>query len=384
MSKATNPPGDAPGGADLGGGVGKERRLDIGGTPEAPTALLGVAALVGALAVAAGWYTIDALRTGLRGTDFDGWWVNAGAALLALASLVLALPLYRAFRHYAQVAPAVARGDVVTARIDRSESATQSWIALGYSMAQLIVVLGFQFLLANKYAVAKTFFFAPLMIKTFPLVLTAFWVNVETFLIAEVLVLIWGLVVALAMFAPGKAGKPLRFIATAYVDVFRAMPAVLVIYLVGFGLPLTGVPVLKDLPLTVYIITALTLTVGAYVAEIYRAGIQSIHWSQTAAARSLGLSHMQTLRFVVLPQGIRQIIPPLLNAFIALQKDTALVSVVGLIDSFNQSMIIAANYYNLSAVTTVAVLFILISIPQTRLVDKLVQRDRARMRAGGA
>ncbi|MDB6002566.1 MAG: Polar amino acid transporter permease [Rhizobacter sp.] len=214
--------------------------------------------------------------------------------------------------------------------------------------------------------------------------LKAFWVNVEIFLIAEVLVLDWGLVVALATFAPGAAGKPLRFIATANSDGFRSMPAVLVIYLVGFGIPLTGVPILKDLSLTTYVVIALTLTVGAYVAEIYRAGILSIHWSQTAAARSLGLSHMQTLRFVIVPQGIRQIIPPLLNAFIALQKDTALVNVVGVIDSFNQSMLIASNYYNLSAVTTVAVLFIAISIPQTRFVERMMRRDRARTRAGGA
>jgi polar amino acid transport system permease protein len=129
------------------------------------------------------------------------------------------------------------------------------------------------------------------------------------------------------------------------------------------------------------VVVALTLTVGAYVAEIYRAGIQSIHWSQTAAARSLGLSHMQSLRFVILPQGIRQIIPPLLNAFIALQKDTALVSVVGVVDSFNQSMLIATNHYNLSAVTSVAVLFIVITIPQSRFVEKMMQRDRARLRA---
>jgi polar amino acid transport system permease protein len=292
--------------------------------------------------------------------------------------------LARALRRCGEVRRAAARGDIVAARVARSAARDQSWIAIGYTMAQLIVVVALQFLLANNQAVAKTFFLAPLMVKTFPLVLKAFWLNVKIFLIAEVLVLVWGLVVALATLAPGPAGRPLRLIATAYVDVFRAMPAVVVIYLVGFGIPLTGVPLIKDLPVTTYVIIALTLTVGAYVAEIYRAGILGIHWSQAAAARSLGLSHMQTLRFVVVPQGVRQIIPPLLNAFIALQKDTALVSVVGVIDSFSQSMVLASNYYNLSAVTTVAVLFILISIPQTRLVERVMQRDRARMRAGGA
>ncbi|MCX7602355.1 MAG: ABC transporter permease subunit, partial [Meiothermus sp.] len=126
----------------------------------------------------------------------------------------------------------------------------------------------------------------------------------------------------------------------------------------------------------------LTLTYGAYMAEVYRAGLESIHPSQWAAARSLGLSYSQTLRFVVVPQAVRRIIPPLLNNFIGMQKDTALVNVVGVIDAFNQARIIASNDFNLSAVTTVAILFILITIPQTRLVDRLVERDRARFRQG--
>jgi len=360
------------------------RRLNIGGMPTAPMALWLTALAVVAVTVAGSWVTLAAARAALSANEFGGAWVDIAAGLLALASAWIIVPLVRAFRRCGEVRHAGTRKDMVAARVARSEARDQCWIAIGYAVTQLIVVLGFQFLLANNQMVAKTFFFAPLIWKTFPLVLKAFWINVEIFLIAEVLVLVWGLIVALATFAPGAAGKPLRFIATAYIDVFRSMPAVLVIYLVGFGIPLTGVPILKDLSLTTYVVIALTLTVGAYVAEIYRAGILSIHWSQTAAARSLGLSHMQTLRFVIVPQGIRQIIPPLLNAFIALQKDTALVNVVGVIDSFNQSMLIASNYYNLSAVTTVAILFIAISIPQTRFVERMMQRDRARMRAGGA
>lgn len=342
------------------------------------------ALVIVAATVAASLYTIFALKTGLRGTEFDGTWVDIGAVVLAGVSLLVLLPLIKAFAHCSEASAAGRQKDMVAARTSRSAALTRIWITLSYTLAQIIVVVGFQFLLANNYAVAKTFFLVPLIVKTFPVVLSAFWVNVKTFLIAEVFVLIWGLILAIAMLAPGAAGKPIRMLATAYVDIFRAVPAVLVIYLIGFGLPLTGVPFLKDLSLTTYVVIALTLTVGAYVAEIYRAGIQSIHWSQWAAARSLGLSHMQTLRFVVIPQGIRQIIPPLMNAFIALQKDTALVSVVGEIDAFNQSMILAANYYNLSAVTTVAILFIIISIPQTRFVERMVRKDRERMRAGGA
>jgi polar amino acid transport system permease protein len=360
------------------------RRLDIGGMPSAPWALFLFAALGVALTVASSWYTVGALRQVLLANELDGWWVPAGATLLGLVSAWIALPLYRAFKRCMQVRAAARRKDIVAARVARSQASVQSWIVLGYTLSQLICVLILQFLLANNQEVAKTFFFVPLIVNTFPLVLRAFWINVKIFLIAEVFVLVWGLVVALAMLAPGPAGKPLRILATAYVDTFRALPAVLVIYLVGFGLPLTGAPILKDLSLTTYVVIALTLTVGAYVAEIYRAGIQGIHWSQTAAARSLGLSYMQTLRFVVLPQGIRHIIPPLLNAFIALQKDTALVNVVGVVDSFNQSMVLASNYYNLSAATTVAILFIIISVPQVRLVERMAKRDRARMRASSS
>jgi polar amino acid transport system permease protein len=163
--------------------------------------------------------------------------------------------------------------------------------------------------------------------------------------------------------------------------VFRGIPAVINVYLIGFGLPLTGLPMVKDMSQESFAILALTLSNGAYVAEIYRAGIESIHWSQTAAARSLGLSYFQTLRYVVVPQGVRHIIPPLLNSFISLQKDTALVSVIGSIDAFNQAMIIASNRFNLSAVTTVAIIFVLITIPQARLVDRLVERHRRRMQA---
>ena len=150
----------------------------------------------------------------------------------------------------------------------------------------------------------------------------------------------------------------------------------------GFGLPLTGLPLIGNWPPEWYAILALTLTYGAYVAEVYRAGIESVHWSQVAAARSLGLSFFQTLRFVVVPQAVRRIIPPLLNDFISLQKDTALVNVIGAVDAFNQAKIVASNHFNLSSVTTVAFLFVLITIPQARFVDRLLEREARRTRAG--
>ena len=379
MSNATRQTGDA-----IPGPAGNGRRLKMGGMPRVPTSLLLASIVAVAVVVSGSWYTIAVMRAALLAAQFGGAWINPIAALLALLSVAIVLPLARAFRWSSRIRDAAARRDLAQARGARSGARDQCLITLGYALAQLVVIFVLQFFLVNHQAVAKTFFLVPLMVKTFPLVLAAFWMNVKISIVAEILVLIWGLIVALAMFAPGIAGKPVRLIATAYVDIFRAVPAVLVIYLVGFGIPLTGIPVLKDLSLTIFVVVALTLTVGAYVAEIYRAGILSIHWSQNAAARSLGLSHFQTLRFVIVPQGIRQIIPPLLNSFISLQKDTALVSVVGVIDSFNQSMLIASNYYNLSAVTTVALLFIVVSIPQTRFVERMMRRDRARMRAGEA
>ncbi|HXR94396.1 MAG TPA: amino acid ABC transporter permease [Rhizomicrobium sp.] len=357
------------------------RRLNIGGMPAAPTALFLTALVLAAAILAASLYTIEILRAALLQNGFAGWWVFGLSALLAIASFLIALPLARAFAGWRDARHAVKRNDMVAPRAARAQAQARCWIALGAVFAQFVVVLLAQFLLANNQAVARTFFFVPLMADTFPLVLKAFWINVEIFTVTEILVLVWGLVVALAMLAPGAAGRPLRLIASTYVDIFRAVPAVLMIYLVGFGVPLTGVPLFKDMSLVTFVIVALTLTVGAYTAEIYRAGILSIHWSQAAAARSLGLTHMQALRHVIVPQAVRQMIPPLLNEFIALQKDTALVSVVGVIDAFNQSMLIATNHYNLSAATSVALLFILISIPQSHLLERMMQRDRARLRA---
>jgi polar amino acid transport system permease protein len=236
-------------------------------------------------------------------------------------------------------------------------------------------------------AVGRTFFYLPLMAEKYHLVVRAFTNNIFIFVVAEILVLVWGLIVAIARLLPGEAGRPIRMLAAFYCDVFRGLPAVVTLYLIGFGLPLSGIipgeiPGIGKVPLTWYAIIALTLTYGAYVAEVYRAGIESIHWSQVAAARSLGLSYFQSLRYVIVPQAIRRIMAPLLNDFIGLQKDTALVNVIGVIDGFNQARIIASNAFNLSAVTIIAIIFVLITIPQARFVDKLLERDQRRMRAG--
>lgn len=319
--------------------------------------------------------TLVAMGAGGTGTDI----LLAAAWLASLSLLRPALGSMAAARGSA----AVASTDVAEARVRASRAGTAAATASGAAAGVLILDLAALFLVANHAAVGRTFFFWPLMRSSFALILGAFWVNVEIFVIAEVLVLAWGLLIAVARLTPDAPGRPVRLIATAYVDLFRGLPAIISIYLIGFGLPLTGMPVLRDLGPTTLAVLALTLTYGAYVSEVYRAGIESVHASQTAAARSLGLSHRQTLRFVVVPQAVRRIIPPLLNDFISLQKDTALVNVIGAVDAFNQAKIVASNHFNLSSVTTVAVLFVVITIPQARLVDRLVERDQRRTRAGG-
>ncbi len=307
--------------------------------------------------------------------------------LAVIATGILFWPASRAIVLSRRAGEALSKGDIVEGRIDTATAKDWAYLTFGWGAASLIALGASAFVMANDASVGKTFFFLPLMFEKWPLVAKAFINNIFIFVTAEILVLVWGLVVAIARLIPGPAGKPVRMLAIAYCDVFRGLPAIVTLYLVGFGIPLSGVipaqlPGIGKVPLTWYCILALTLTYGAYVAEVYRAGIDSIHRSQWAAARSLGLSYAQTLRHVVVPQAVRRIVAPLLNDFIGLQKDTALVQVIGVIDAFNQSRIIASNAFNLSAVTIVAILFVLITIPQARFVDRLIERDQARMRAG--
>ncbi|HVT50916.1 MAG TPA: amino acid ABC transporter permease [Dongiaceae bacterium] len=322
------------------------------------------------------WFTLTRLDLALTTLEANG----TGARIILIAiGLCLLYPLrftLRSFGALRRSRRALRGMNVIEARVGAAAARQSAWIAVGLSGAVLIGALVVQFFIANNLAVSRTFFYLPLIRSTFGDVLGAAWVNVYIFTVSEVLVLIWALVIAIARQAPGPAGRPIRMIATAYTDIFRGLPAIINVYLIGFGISLTGLPYLKDWSSPTFAIIALTLTSSAYVAEVYRAGIESIHWSQTAASRSLGLSHGQTLRFVVVPQAVRRILPPLLNNFIGLQKDTALVNVIGALDAFNQAKIIASSQFNLSAVSTVAFLFVLITIPQARFVDRLIERQR--------
>jgi polar amino acid transport system permease protein len=214
-------------------------------------------------------------------------------------------------------------------------------------------------------------------------VVRGFMTNLSLMFVAEACVLVWGLVLALVRLSQSRALAPLRWLTIGYIDLFRAIPGLLLIYMIGFGIPIAGVPWIGDWSLFQLAVLALTILYGAYVAEVYRAGIQSIHWSQTAAARSLGLSQGKTMRFVVLPQAVRRVVPPLLNDFIGLQKDTAFIGVIGVLDGFRRAQIYAGTHFNLTSFTGLALCYVVITIPMTRLTDRLLERDQRRMAARG-
>ena len=211
----------------------------------------------------------------------------------------------------------------------------------------------------------------------------------KIFCIAEVVILFTALGLAVIRSLPGPVFFPLRLLAIVYSDVFRGIPTILLIYLLGFGIPALGLAYVSEPELLwgvpaemVWGTVALILVYTAYVSEVYRAGIESVHPSQNAAARSLGLSHGQSLRYVVVPQAVRRVIPPLLNDFIGLQKDTALVALLGVVEAFRQAQIDSAATFNFTPYLAAALMFLLITIPLTRLTDYLIERDRRRRQTG--
>jgi polar amino acid transport system permease protein len=328
------------------------------------------------------WFYDGTLHTG-------GWGLVAGRVAevaVALAALVVPISGGRGLLAARRSAALARGGDTSSARVAADDFSQWRWYVIGFGLTALIVAFLFWFFGSTGGKVREVLFNWRYPLGHTGDLLRGFWLNIKIFTVAEAIVLVWALLVAVVRLIPGRAGAPLRWLAIAYTDLFRGIPALLVIYLVVFGFPLAQVPLFsnlsRDAQLFWLAVFALSLTYGAYVSEVYRAGLESIHWSQTAAARSLGLTHIQTLRYVVVPQAVRRIIPPLLNDFIGLQKDTALVSVVGVLEIVNRATILKGTYFNLSFVTGAAVAFLIITIPLTRLTDYLIRRDQARMRAG--
>ncbi|MBD0330293.1 MAG: amino acid ABC transporter permease [Thermoleophilia bacterium] len=225
--------------------------------------------------------------------------------------------------------------------------------------------------------VRESFFYGPEFRESLPDIASAFTRNVRLFLIAEVFILVFGLLLAILRSLPGPVFFPLRLLSAAYTDVFRGIPTILLIFLLGFGAPALDLQGVPNSPFFWGVVT-LVLVYSAYVAEVYRAGIESVHPSQEAAARSLGLNRAQALRYVVVPQAVRRVVPPLLNDFIGLQKDTALVALIGPVEAFRQSQIEVAGAFNYTPYVATAAIFLALTIPMTRFTDWLIARNRRR------
>jgi polar amino acid transport system permease protein len=214
-----------------------------------------------------------------------------------------------------------------------------------------------------------------------PDVWAGFQVNIRMMIIAEALVLVLALAVAIVRGLPGPGAKPLRALAIVYTDFFRGTPIIIVAFLVGFGIPGLQLGWISSRSFVFYGIVSLTLVYTAYVTEVYRAGIESVHPSQRAAARSLGLSYAQTMRYVVVPQAVRRVVPPLLNDFIGLQKDTAIVSVIGVAEAASLAQQFSTTNGDFVSYVVAATFFILLTIPLARFTDHLVAQRERRERA---
>jgi len=261
-------------------------------------------------------------------------------------------------------------------------------IAAGSSIVVLGILSAVALLSPGSSEVKEAFFSAHHLkgaafgtAKTASVIAAFFSVTVRMFLLAEVLVLALALFLAVVRSLPGPVFFPFRVLAIVYIDFFRGIPLLLLMFIVGFGLPGMQLGTLSRQSQFVYGVIALTLVYSAYVAEVYRAGIESIHESQTAAARALGLSRWKALRYVVLPQAIRRVVPPLLNDFIGLQKDTALVAAIGLVEVVRTAQAYGTTFFNFAGFTVAAGLFIVITIPLARVTDWLIAREQRKTRA---
>jgi polar amino acid transport system permease protein len=218
--------------------------------------------------------------------------------------------------------------------------------------------------------VRETFFNWEVFEDSFPDVARAFWLDVKIFILAELAILVVGLVVALVRIAHSPAFFPLRLLAVVWVDLFRGIPTILLVFLIGFGVPALELDGVASEPVVLGAI-ALVLSYSAYVAEVYRAGIRSVHRSQRDAALAVGLTESQAMRHVILPQAVRRVAPPLLNDFVALQKDVALISILGPLEAFREAQIIESQLFNFTPLVAAAILYLAITIPTARIVDRL-------------
>lgn len=296
----------------------------------------------------------------------------------ALASLLFPPTGVPAVVNSLQAGRLAKQGEVESARIKGEQARNWAWYSVGFGLLVYFVLFVFYLLMVKDGAVRRVNFnwkFLSLG-DAWHSLWFGFLLNLRVFAKSAVVVLIWALLVAIVRLLPGRQCAPIRFLATAYCDIFRAIPALLVIGIVGFGIPKADPPLIGGHSDEFYAVIALVLVYGAYVSEVYRAGIESIHWSQTAAARSLGLTYGQTMRHVVVPQAIRRVTLPLMNDMVALQKDTALIYILGGLDVINKARFFNNSHSTFTGYTIAAVLFAAISLPLTRLLDVLSRRER--------
>jgi polar amino acid transport system permease protein len=250
------------------------------------------------------------------------------------------------------------------------------------ALSTIIVIGGGILLVTTRQGwpvVQETFFSVDAFRMSFPDILRGFWIDVKLFLVVEVLVLVFSLLVAVLRSTRAAALYPFRLIAAVSTDLFRGIPTILVVYLIGFGIPALALPGVPNDPIILAAI-ALTISYTAYVSEVFRAGIDSVHPGQRGAALAVGLSRAQAMRFVILPQAVRNVIPPLLNDFISLQKDVALVSVLGIVEAFRVAQIDAASTFNYTPLLAAASLYVIVTVPLSLFLDRMQKRDRGRRR----
>ncbi|MBV9871648.1 MAG: amino acid ABC transporter permease [Frankiaceae bacterium] len=284
--------------------------------------------------------------------------------------------------------PSAAEGTVALSAVEldrRRYRRQRAWRSTAIAAVSTLVFAGV-LLVAVTHApgweqVKSTYFSGSQFSDSFPRVLHGLWTNLRILAVAEAIILPVGLTVAALRTVKGAVFFPVRGILTVYVDVFRGIPLIVLLYLIGFGIPALGESWLPSSGITLGTV-CLVLSYGAYHAEVFRAGILSVHPSQRAAARSLGLNHAQTMRLVVLPQAVRAVIPPLLNDFVSLQKDVGLVSILGVIDAVRAAQIDNYSTYNYTPYVVAALLFIVLAIPSARFADYMLARQIRRQQAG--
>ena len=257
----------------------------------------------------------------------------------------------------------------------REEGTRAALIAFASTVIFIVVVL-WVILTSDAWpAVRNQFFNWDHFVVVFPDVLSAFWLDIKMFLFAEVVILALALVLAMIRSLRGPAFFPLRALVVIFIDLIRGIPVILLILLLGFGIPALQLPGVPNGALF-WGLTAIIISYSAYTAEVYRAGIESVHESQRMSARSLGLTQGQSLRYVLVPQAIRNVIPALLNGFVSLQKDVALVLILGIREAVREADIYAASTFNYTGYIAAAILFLIVSVPVARFTDWYTNRDR--------